>query len=365
MHPAFAIRHLLFAILPAGRRCAWPCHPRSILLCLAVWGGAVLLVGGCAVPAKEPAPTVGEVVQQRQAQATATTPETSAPEQAVIALIDGKPLARSRVVNLLLRGHGPGILEQFIVLEAATRRAQRQGLSVTPEDVEAEYEQALRLLIDPLAALTPDDFDQEAAERTLEAVLVERNISHEEFMLGMRRNAYLRRLAEAQLSYSDTELRAEYARAFGERVQVRHIQLATPAEVSRARDALAAGMDFAEVARNYSANPASAGQGGLLSPFARDEEEVPTPLRTVAFQLSVGEVSEAVRVGRWYHLLKLERRLPAEQPEFAAVRGELEQRLRARKLAPAMQQLYQDLLAQADVRILDPDLRAACERPAR
>lgn len=305
---------------------------------------------------------MSDALQHRREQTNAAPPPASVVEEPAIAVINGKPLPRRQVVDLLLRGHGSGILEQFVVLEAARRRAQQQGLTINQADVDAEYERALRLLIDPLAALTPDESDHEAAERVLDAVLAERNISREEFMLGMRRNAYLRRLAQAQLSFSEGELQEEYARAYGVRVQVRHVQLATLAEVSRVRAGLAAGEDFAEVARAHSANPASARAGGLLSPFSADDEEVPAPLRTVAFQLDVGEVSEAIRVGRWYHLLKLERQLPAEQQEFEVVRPELEQRLRARKLGPAMQQLYQDLLAQADVRILDPGLRAAFER---
>jgi len=305
---------------------------------------------------------VGDALQHRQERAHAAPHFPPAAEEPALALIDGKPLPRRQVVDLLLRGHGPGILEQFIVLEAARHRAQQQGFAIDQAEVDAEYERALRLLSDPVAALTPDELDQVSAERVLSAVLAERNISHEEFMLGMRRNAYLRHLAQMQLRISESELREEYARAYGARVQVRHIQLATLAEVSRARADLAAGVDFAEVARTHSANPASAHAGGLLSPFSADEREVPAPLRTVAFQLEVGAVSEAVRVGRWYHLLKLERQIPAEHPEFEVVRPELEQRLRGRKLGPALQQLYQDLLAQTDVRILDPGLRAAYER---
>ena len=335
-----------------------PIRPGGAAVCLL----GLLISSGCALPKQGPAPSVEDALQQRRAQVNAVQPPASAKEEPAIAVINGKPLPRRQVVDLLLRGHGSGILEQFVVLEAARRRAQQQGLTINQADVDAEYERALRLLIDPLAALTPDESDQEAAERVLDAVLAERNISREEFMLGMRRNAYLRHLAQAQLSFSEGELREEYARAYGARVQVRHVQLATLAEVSRARARLAAGEGFAEVARTHSANPASARAGGLLSPFSAGDEEVPAPLRTVAFQLDVGEVSEAIRVGRWYHLLKLERQLPAEQQELEMVRPELEQRLRARKLGPAMQQLYQDLLAQADVRILDPGLRAAFER---
>ncbi len=276
-----------------------------------------------------------------------------------IATVDGQPIARRRVVDLLLRSHGVGVLEQLIVLDAAERLATDKGLSITRADLDREYDHALRQLTDPLATVTPESFDRAAAERVLENVLARRNISREEFLTGVRRNALLRRIVESEQAFTDEQLRQEYDRRYGRRVRIRHIQLATPAEVGRVEDRLATGDAFDELARRFSANEASARRGGLLKPFSARDEDLPRLLRDVAFGLAPGEVSSAARVGDWYHLIKLVEALPAENVDFPQVRTELEQRLRDRLTGPAMRALYERLFQEATIRIHDPVLQQA------
>ncbi len=318
-------------------------------------------------------PTVGELWQRPRAIEPKSNHETteafvgaSKPSGVTsaadtIATVNGQPISRASAVDLLLQSHGPALLEQIVVLTAAEREAAEKGLSVTPADIDRELDLALRQLINPQLPVAPLEFDRGAAERVLDAVLDERNISRAEFMIGMRRNACLRKLVEAEQRTDAEDLRAEYERTYGARVQIRHIQLATLADVARAKDRLAAGMDFAEAARHFSANTASAPRGGLLEPFSAGDEEVPPALREAAFRLSPGEVSSAIRVGEWYHLLKFETSLPAEYPPLTNVRAELEVKLRERSAGPAMQQLYERLFREADVRVHDPVLKAAFE----
>ncbi|MHC4697422.1 MAG: peptidylprolyl isomerase [Planctomycetota bacterium] len=279
-----------------------------------------------------------------------------------IATVNGQPIARHRLVDLLLRSHGVNLLEQLIALEAAQELAGEKGLHVGAADVDREYDRALRRLLDPLFSLTSDTFDRQQAERLLDTILADRNMSREEFLIVIRRNAYLRAVVESQQVLTDRQLRTEYERAFGERVQVRHIQLATPAEVSRITDRLDAGGDFGELARDYSANAAGARLGGLLEPFAAHDDDVPELLREVAFSLEPGGVSSAVRIGSWYHLLRLEQRIPAEDRDLAQVRGELERRARERLAGPAMEQLYERLFREASIQIHEPVLRDAFEK---
>jgi foldase protein PrsA len=283
-------------------------------------------------------------------------------ERDPIANVNGHPIARHRVVNLLLQAQGVGVLEQLVVLDEAERRAADRGLTITQAEIQAEYDRALRRLVAPLSSVTTGSFDREAAERTLEVVLADRNISREEFMLGMRRHAYLRRLVEAERSFSEQDIRAEYERTYGRRVQVRHIQLGTPRQVSQVRQQFAAGGDFAELARDYSANQLSAELGGLLEPFSAQQEELPTLFRQTAFGLEPGEVSETIRIGEWYHILKLEKAMPAEDPGLDRVRDALERRLRERTSEPAMQALYERLFRDAVIEIHDPVLRRAFDR---
>jgi foldase protein PrsA len=287
------------------------------------------------------------------------------PHHEPIARVNDHPIARRRVVDLLLQSHGVGILEQLIVLDEAERLAAKKGLTVSQADVDREYELALRRLTDPLSSMTSGPFDREAAERTLEAVLADRNISREEFLIGMRRHAYLRRIVESEQVLTEEQLRAEFERSFGRRVQVRHIQLATPRQIDSVRQRLAAGDKFAELARAYSANTVSAPAGGLLEPFSPDDQDVPASFRQAAFALRPPEVSDAIRVGEWYHILQLEKVIPAEDVDFEQVRGEVERKLRYRLTEPAMQRLYERLFREANIDIHDPVLKKAFETTHR
>jgi foldase protein PrsA len=261
--------------------------------------------------------------------------------------------------ELLLQSHGPALLEQLAVLEVAEERLGQKNLRISSADVEQELDLALRQLTDPALPTGSSGFDRAAAERVLAALLEERRISRAEFMLGIRRNACLRKLADVDSPISEDQLREEYERTFGPRMLVRHIQVPTPAEATRLTQKLADGADFAELARQFSANTGSAPKGGMLEPFSADDEAVPLNFREAAARLSPGQVSAAVRVGEWYHLLKLEPMPPTEYPPIEDVRAQLEDRIRQRKSQARMQEMYEAFFREADLRINDPVLQEA------
>lgn len=335
----------------------------------------VVLMIACSAPADRPVASVSSAWQTRneteRALPTTYRPRPVSPSPTasalgakgeIIATVNGHPVPRSRVVDLLLRSRGGDVLEQLIGLETAKRSAEAQGLSISDADVDAEYDRSLRRLTDSLASITPDRFDRKAAEPVLDTVLSQRSMSREEFNLIIRRNAYLRKLVAPTRTFSDAERQTEFARLYGRRAEVRHVQLATLAEVERVRTVLVAGRDFGEVASAYSANVASAEARGLLRPFSAEDDSVPAAFRKVAFSLQPGDVSDAVRVGQWYHLIRLERFVPAEQQDLRKVRGVLERSLRNRLAEPAMFALFEKLFREATIRIHDPVLRAAFER---
>ena len=288
-----------------------------------------------------------------------------------IAIVNGSPISRRQFVELLLKSHGVGILEPWIGLEAARQYAQSRHILVTFADIRRERELALQKLSVMAAvvgteadasSVNPSSAEPNSAERSLEAVMAARNVSAEELELILRRNAYLRKSVEADLTVSEAELREEMDQVYGERVEVRHIQLATPAEVDRVLERLDNGEAFDDLARTHSANQASAARGGLLEPFSRRAEEWPELLRQTAFAMEPGTVSPALRVGPWYHILRLERRIPMDAREFGTVRPELDRRVRQRRMDPAMFALYEKLFRAATIEIQDAGLKAAFEK---
>lgn len=278
-----------------------------------------------------------------------------------VAMVNGRKISRSRLLDLILQSHGVGVLEQLIGLEAVIEFANTKGISIDYSDINVEHDLALRRLINPLASVTPRSLDHDEAERILDRVLAERNISREEWMIVLRRNAYLRKIVQSQQQFTQQQLEEEYSRAFDESVQVRHLQLATMADVGRVRDQLEAGTSFSELAMKYSANQASAKEGGLLTPFSISDDRLPELFRMAAFALEPGGLSEAVRIGEWYHLIRLEKKIPHQQKNFQQVRGELEKRLRDRITESAIFEQYEKIFKDATIEIYDPMLREAFE----
>ena len=353
------------------------------------WCGASLVAlgsFGCTVRDDAPLRTVGTAWHAPRIE-TLTAGESVSPVRspvraaegsggATIATVNGRAIPVERLRDLLMRSHGPEVLEQLIGLETAAAAAEKAGVTITRADVDREHQRSLRRLVDPLSAITSGSIDVDRAETLLDTVLARRGVSREEFRLVMRRNAYLRGIVELDVSaapdkvglptdtvgFSVDELHREFNRLYGLRAEVRHIQLTSLGAVDRVADALATGKNFAELARRFSANEAGASRGGLLKPFSADDPSVPALFREVAFSLTPGEVSDPVRVGEWYHLIRLERILPKEDVDFEQVRGELERTLRVRGADRAMIEVFEKLFREASIEISDPALEAALNR---
>lgn len=285
-----------------------------------------------------------------------------AADRDTMAVVDGVPIRRSRFVNMLIAGRGAGLLEEMIVHHKAKRVVKARGLVVTRADVEAEYDRSLRLLLSDSANSEPDPLRRKAAEGLLERILAERNVSRDEFMLAMERNAYLRRMVNTDLQFSDEQLRREYTLMFGEGVEIRHIQVPLRGQIQAVLDQLSAGADFGDLALRFSANPVGASRRGLLPSFTAGDPNLPAALREAAFALEVGQVSEPLLVDGQYHLIRVERRLEVEKVPFDDVRPQLEESLRERLVEEGMQELFLKLLSEAEITITDPVLGEAFER---
>jgi hypothetical protein len=296
------------------------------------------------------------------------------PADTPVATAGGRPIDRDLFLRLLIRGRGADVLRELVLLSEAERRVGERGLAVTAGDVEVEYAYTLERLTDSVvpAGVTvegattgaggpPRDRtvprENSEGERMLSVLLAERNMSREEFLLSVRRNACLRKLASGEVPVSEGDIQDEYQRRYGERVQVRHIQGASMRDLQPALARVGMGEDFAEVAREWSAARTAAADGGLLAPFSLRDERIPAVLRGTADDLDEGEVSSAFRMGAWFHVIRMERRIPASTTPFDEARETVERAVRRRLEDEVMQRLHDDILREAEVEVHDPVLR--------
>jgi parvulin-like peptidyl-prolyl isomerase len=322
---------------------------------------AVLSSVGCE-QLSPPAATVHDSVAQGHGKPT-PTPGTMPAEKTAgparpgkpIATVNDVPIERTALIQMLVEGRGLDLLRQMVLQETARQEATRQGLSISSADTDHEYDltlQAARYDGKDIENLTPA-----RREQMIEDWTRSRGVTRQELAVAMTRQAYLRKIAEKGVRIDDGMMEKEFKRTHGEKAEVRHIQLAAPRVWEQLRQRLDAGEDFEVLVKDFSQNALSREKNGLLPPFTADDPTVPAAFAKAAFAMEVGQASNPIEAEGSYHVLKLERRLPAEDVTIDQVRDKLRDNLFARLVAERMDQLAGELLMRAKLRIEDPTLR--------
>lgn len=142
---------------------------------------------------------------------------------------------------------------------------------------------------------------------------------------------------------TDEELTARFATEMpGARATASQILLPfPPGATARQRDSvrvvaeglhaqLAAGSDFASLARRYSGDPGSAAYGGSMGTFERGQ--MLAPVDEAVFGLRPGQLGDPVQTAIGYHLLRLD---ALEVPEIDEVGGEFRRRIQQERIVAA------------------------------
>ncbi len=144
-------------------------------------------------------------------------------------------------------------------------------------------------------------------------------------------------LLKEEVSVSEEELENFYEEnkdryVVEEQRKARHILVTGDDAETKASDILEkirAGGDFAELAKEYSEDPGSAEEGGLLEFFGRDIMD--KAFEEAAFSLGIGEVSELVESDFGFHIIKVEEINPQTGKSFSEVRNEIDEEVRRSK----------------------------------
>ena len=176
-------------------------------------------------------------------------------------------------------------------------------------------------------------------------------------MIGALRDSVVR----PDTAISDEEVQRRFAlEAPGSRVRARHILLAppensTPAQRDSVRkaaeallDRLRAGEAFEPLARQYSADSASAVQGGDLGFFERGQMVV--AFDSAAFSLEPGELSNLVVTPYGFHILRVDEK---ETPRFEELGPQLRVQMQEEVIISAESLFVAGVEARAKVQVVD------------
>jgi parvulin-like peptidyl-prolyl isomerase len=246
------------------------------------------------------------------------------------------------------------MIEQELVKQAA----ENEGIAGDPAEVDKQIAE-LRDVFDTdeqfRMKLEADGYTEETYRRH-----VQRMAAAKVYLDRIRADASDVRDSEVEQFYEENEDRL----TLPEQVRVRHILLtwkpmgtqddraAIREQMEPILERARAGEDFAALAREFSEDSATKGNGGDTGFFYRGTM-VPA-FEQAAFALQPGEVSDPVDTVFGVHIIKLEERQEARLLPLDEVREQLRDHVREEKMEAAVGAKVDELRAAADVQVLIP-----------
>ena len=301
-----------------------------------------LLSGGVEADAAPKAP--------RKAPQQTAAPVAQPAEERLVAMVNGAEISQGQLAAECLSRHGTAVLETLVNKQIISQACQRQGITVTPQDVDAEIDAMSRRFNVP-------------RDKWIELIQQERGITSaqyaEEIVWPM---IALRRLARAGIEPTPEEITKAFDNQFGPAVKARIIVVRSPAEAEKLRaQVLAAPDDFGALARQHSIDVGSASANGWVQPVRRHSGE--PQFEAAVFGLEPGGISTVVQVADQFIVVKCEGHLPAAEVKLDDVRPRLAEELRERKSRAASSDVFRQLQDAAIVENIFNDPAKSAAQP--
>ncbi|MGE5573302.1 MAG: peptidyl-prolyl cis-trans isomerase [Bacteroidota bacterium] len=241
---------------------------------------------------------------------------------------------------------GRQLLAKMIREELIKQGAAKYDIQVTDEDVAAE--------VDRLKA-------QFGSDAGLEQALTQYGMTLDDLRGQIRTSLLLEAIASKDVTINEDEVKKYYDEHKDEfkepeQVKARHILVKDEKTAKDIEKQLAAGADFAELAKAKSEDPGSKDKGGDLGYFGRGAMD--PAFEKAAFSLKIGETSAPVKSSFGYHIIRVEDKKPERIPPLEEVRSDVEKRIKREKAKPAST-VISELKDASQIKINDKDLQDA------
>ncbi|HHX23680.1 MAG TPA: foldase [Thermoanaerobacterales bacterium] len=261
-------------------------------------------------------------------------------EDNIVARVNSEVITKDELYDYLVNENGRTALNYLIANKIVELEAKSQDIKVTDEDLQKE--------IDVMA-------DQYGGQETFEQYLKMYGYSLDNIKSNIETNLNIMKLLEHEITVEEDEMKAYFEtnkERFDEKEQVKasHILLDSEDKAKEVRDKLQAGEDFAQMAKEYSADTSNNEQGGDLGYFVRGQM-VPE-FDEVAFSLEPGKISDPVKTDFGYHIIKVEDKKPAREATYEENKEEIEKILFEQKIPAAYNAWIQEKFDEYEIEIL-------------
>jgi peptidyl-prolyl cis-trans isomerase SurA len=228
------------------------------------------------------------------------------------------------------------VLDRLIDDELILQQASELKLTVSSEQVDQSIDEIKK----------QNNLDDEQLREALRGQGMTMAVYRADLKKQLLRYRVLNISVGSRVSISDDEVKSYYERHMkaGGNVQVRasHIFVAIPdgadAGVVAEKQALAqkllerarGGEDFAKLAKQFSDDSATRGDGGDLGTFGKDM--LPKAIEEIVFAMKPGDIAGPVRADRGFHVIKLVERKVKDAKPLAEVQDDIRIQLRQKEM---------------------------------
>jgi len=263
-------------------------------------------------------------------------------QSAVVANVNGEQITYDELVKHALARYGAIALDSLIITQITEQAAAKQGVSVSSEEVDAQYT-ANERQIELRAPMTGVNFS---------AWLQMNNLTPFSFRQNIYLSMLLKNMVRDEVMVTDQQVADYYTRnreklLQPERVNVAHICVSDQQKAEELREKILAGeLSFEQAAKDNSLDPWTKDIGGKWGYTVMGKD----PFQEAAFALKQdGEISPVVHTKMGYHLIKRLDRQPATIPPFEQVKDKLKLQLERQNLAGLVEHKKMEVFGDAKV----------------
>ncbi|MHB1465206.1 MAG: peptidyl-prolyl cis-trans isomerase [Thermoleophilia bacterium] len=215
------------------------------------------------------------------------------------------------------------MLDTLITQQIINAEAQKRGITVSDDEINKAIDQQKQ------AAGGADKFKKKMSDA---------GVSDDQLSSMMKDNIYFQKLladvTRDAANVTDQQALDYYNQHKGdgtfqapEQRQVRHILVADQATAQKIEAQLKSGADFAALAKQYSTDTASKDKGGELGTVPSQNSGFVPAFEQAMDKLAAGQISDPVKTQFGWHIIQVEKIIPAGTQTFDQVKDNLKQGL--------------------------------------
>jgi foldase protein PrsA len=255
----------------------------------------------------------------------------------VVARIEGNTISKDDLYDAMVKQYGASSLDILITNKIIELEVEKEKIKVTDEEIEEE----LNLLIDSYGG-----------EELFNSALESSGLTIDQAKAEVKTYLQTNKLLVPRISITDEELETYFEEnkdvyATQEQVQASHILVADESTAKEVVEKITTGEDFAELAKEYSTDTATAESGGDLGFFARGE--MTAEFEEAAFSMEIDTITDPVKTEFGYHIIKVTDKTEEKEANFEESKEDIRSTLFDEKLSTEYTAWLEEMMEEYEI----------------